>query len=78
MVDIFWFSSEWKFVDAPLTNEKASELSHRSRRGYLARVECMRGKSSTICRLRYLTSQKRAYYVQKRRTSKRCANVSKE
>ena len=39
MVDIFWFSPERKFVDAPLTNEKASELSHRLRRGYLARAE---------------------------------------
>lgn len=45
--------------------KKASELLHHSRRGYLARVECMRGKSSTIYRLRRLTSQERTYRAQK-------------
>ena len=59
MVNIFRLGLERKLVDTPLTNEKTSELSRHSHRGYLARVECRRGKSSTICRLRRLTGGNR-------------------
>ena len=65
MANIFRLSPKRKLVDAPLTYEKTSEPSRHLRRGYLVRVECMRGKSSTICRLRCPTSQKRAYRAQK-------------
>ena len=65
VVNIFRLGPKRKLVDAPLTYEKTSEPSRHLRRGYLVRVECMRGKSSTICRLRCPTSQKRAYRAQK-------------